>query len=38
VPAKEAIAHLQERAVTAFGRLRHRIIKSNPLLGEKGLA
>jgi predicted Rossmann-fold nucleotide-binding protein len=33
----EAVAHLQEKAVTQFGLRRSRIPKSIPLLGEKAL-
>jgi len=33
----EAVAHLQEKAVTQFGLRRSRIPKSSPLLGEKAL-
>jgi hypothetical protein len=33
----EAVAHLQEKAVTQFGLRRYRVPRSNPLLGEKAL-
>ena len=33
----EAVAHLQEKAVTQFGLRRYRVPRSNPLLGEKTL-
>jgi uncharacterized protein (TIGR00730 family) len=33
----EAVAHLQEKAVTQFGLRRHHVPECNPLLGEKAL-
>ncbi|MCF7784965.1 MAG: TIGR00730 family Rossman fold protein [Prosthecobacter sp.] len=33
----EAVAHLQEKAVTQFGLRRYRVPQSSPLLGEKAL-
>ena len=34
---EEAVAHLQDKAVTQFGLRRHHIPQSSPLLGEKAL-